>query len=119
MTLWRRNRGADSAVPDAPLDDDPYREYVNKSLVANTYTKGQSASVVQIESSKLMPMIVLLAVLSGSAIGLTAFSFTEARNAEREARMLQYYLLELDAKIIAAGIKKPEEAISKQLERAP
>ena len=40
-----------------------------------------------------------------------------AVNAEREARMLEYYLLELDAKVIASGIKRPEDSIANKLKR--
>jgi len=29
--------------------------------------------------------------------------------------MLQYYVLEMDAKLIAAGVKKPEDAVANQL----
>ena len=34
---------------------------------------------------------------------------------ERQAELLKYYLLELDAKFISAGLKKPEESIAKRL----
>lgn len=34
-----------------------------------------------------------------------------------EVRMLEYYLLELDAKFINAGLKDPAEAISKRLQQ--
>lgn len=42
----------------------------------------------------------------------------DARLAERESRMLQYYLLELDAKVIKAGIKPASEAISKRIQES-
>lgn len=72
---------------------------------------------VSISGERLVPLVIVLAILCGVSIGLAAFSYAAAGRAERESRMLQYYLLELDAKVIAAGIKKPEDAISKQLER--
>jgi hypothetical protein len=31
--------------------------------------------------------------------------------------MLQYYVLEMDAKLIAAGVKKPEESVASQQEK--
>jgi hypothetical protein len=31
--------------------------------------------------------------------------------------MLEYYVLEMDAKLIAAGVKKPEESVAKQQEK--
>lgn len=39
----------------------------------------------------------------------------EVEESKTETRMLEYYLLELDAKAIAAGIKRPEEAIANKL----
>lgn len=77
----------------------------------------QSASVIQIESTKILPMLVVLALMSGLSIGLTVFAFAEARNAEREARMLEYYLLELDAKFINAGLKDSAESIAEKLKQ--
>ena len=82
-----------------------------------TRTAPGSASVVQYEQTKLLPWIMVCCLLAGFAAALATFSMVEAQRSEREARMLQYYLLELDAKAIAAGIKKPEDAISKRLEK--
>ncbi len=78
-------------------------------------TDNRSASVIQIESSKVLPVIVVLAILSGAAIALAWFATLRANDSEREARMLQYYLLELDAKVIASGIKRPEDSIARKL----
>jgi hypothetical protein len=77
----------------------------------------QGASVVQVESSRLLPILVILAVLCGLSIGLAVFSFAASRNADREARMLEYYLLELDAKFIHAGLKDPAESIANKLKK--
>ncbi len=74
-----------------------------------------SASVVQVESSKLLPLLVILALLSGSAIGIGVFAIVYAKSADTEARMLQYYLLELDARVIRAGIKDSDDAIASKL----
>lgn len=60
---------------------------------------------------------IVLGLIAGLALGCAVYAEIEASKAEREARMLEYYLLELDAKFIAAGLKKPEDAISKQLEK--
>lgn len=76
----------------------------------------QGASVVQVESSRLLPILVILSLLCGLSIGLAIFAFSASRNADREARMLEYYLLELDAKFIHAGLKDPAESIAKKLE---
>ncbi|HEU4600510.1 MAG TPA: hypothetical protein VFS24_01010 [Steroidobacteraceae bacterium] len=58
---------------------------------------------------------ILLAVFAGFAVGCGIFALLAAQHAERETRMLEYYVLEMDAKLIAAGVKKPEEAVAKQL----
>jgi hypothetical protein len=87
--------------------DDPLSQFY-----ASPRVSGQSASVVQIESSKLVPLVIVLAILSGVAIGLTSFAFTAAGNAEREARMLQYYVMELDGKLMAAGVIESKESFS-------
>jgi hypothetical protein len=39
-----------------------------------------------------------------------------SKEKETEVRMLEYYLLELDAKVIKAGIKQPSDAIALKLE---
>lgn len=75
----------------------------------------QAASVIQIESTKVLPLLVLLTLVCGMSIGLTVFAFTAASKAETETRMLEYYLLELDAKFINAGLKDPAESIANKL----
>ena len=39
------------------------------------------------------------------------------RDAGTEVRMLEYYLLELDAKFIHAGLKDPADSIAKKLQQ--
>ena len=58
---------------------------------------------------------ILLAAFSGLALGAGLFSMYTASRAEREARMLEYYVLEMDAKLIASGMKKPDEAVANKL----
>lgn len=41
----------------------------------------------------------------------------QANKTERETRMLEYYLLELDGKVIKAGIKRPEDSIAGKLKQ--
>jgi hypothetical protein len=60
---------------------------------------------------------VLAIVLAATSIVVAFWAIFQAVLAEREARMLQYYVLEMDAKLIAAGVKKPEDAVAKKLER--
>lgn len=70
-----------------------------------------SASV-SISGERLVPLVIVLAILSGIAIGFTAFAFNSAGNAEREARMLEYYVMELDGKLMAAGVIESKESYS-------
>jgi hypothetical protein len=79
--------------------DDPLAQFI-----ASPRTDNQSASVVQIESTKIMPILVLLTLLCGLSIGVTFFAFSAARNADREARMLEYYVMELDGKLMAQNV---------------
>jgi predicted ribosomally synthesized peptide with SipW-like signal peptide len=55
--------------------------------------------------------------LASIAIVAAGVAGTLAYWAERETRMLEYYLLELDAKFIHAGLKPPEEAIAVRLSK--
>jgi ABC-type taurine transport system ATPase subunit len=91
------------------------RGHIEHSI--QTRTAPGSASVVQYEQSKLLPWVLVCSILSGLAIGLCLLTVLLSQQAERESRMLQYYVLEMDAKLIAAGVKKPDEAISKRLEK--
>jgi len=82
-----------------------------------TRTAPHSASVVQVEQTKLLPWVLVCSILSGLSIGLCLLAVTLSQQSERESRMLQYYVLEMDAKLIAAGVKNPDDAISKKLEK--
>lgn len=55
---------------------------------------------------------VVAITLSVAALVCAGWSIHESMLSEREARMLEYYVLELDAKFISAGLKKPEDAIA-------
>lgn len=83
-------------------------------FVASPRTDHQSASIVQIESTKFLPILVLLTLLCGLSIGLTVFAFSAARNSDREARMLEYYVMELDGKLMAQNIIEPSRSWSAQ-----
>lgn len=72
--------------------------------------------VTRIEISE-RTLATLAFALATAALVLAAWAIHDANIAEREARMYEYYTLELDAKLIAAGIKKPEDAISKRQEK--
>lgn len=72
----------------------------------NNYGIGRTSSLV-------------LGILCGLSIGVSAFSIWQGTKSERETRMLEYYLLELDAKVIKAGIKEPDDSIAEKLKEKP
>lgn len=84
-----------------------------KAPVSLTLTIDKSVSKV---TAWVIAVIVGNSVLMGAGIVLAIWMTVSYRETEREVRMQQYYLLEMDAKLIAAGVKKPEEAVSKKLE---
>lgn len=57
---------------------------------------------------------ILLAAFAGFALGAAAFSLYTASLAERESRMLEYYVMEMDGKLMKAGVLRPEESWSAQ-----
>ena len=69
-------------------------------------------TVVELSERTLSILAFALALASMVTAG---WALHEASLAEREARMLQYYTLEMDAKLIAAGIKKPEDSVANKL----
>lgn len=79
--------------------DDPIAQFF-----ASPRTDNQSASVVQIESSKLMPLLTILALLTGISIGLSILAASESRKAEREARVLQERWNDLKVELTRRGI---------------
>lgn len=64
------------------------------------------------ENGRLVPWLVVCAIVSGLAVGLSIYAFACARNADREARLLEYYVMELDGKVMRAGIIRPDESWS-------
>lgn len=79
--------------------DDPLAQFIASPILDN-----QSASVVQIESNKLMPLLIVLALLTGVSIGLSIMSANESRKAEREARVLQERWNDLKVELVRRGI---------------
>lgn len=82
-----------------------------KAPVSLTLTIDKSVSKV---ASWAIAVIVVNSILIGVGIVLAIWMTVSYRETEREVRMQQYYLLEMDAKLIAAGVKKPEEAVSRK-----
>jgi hypothetical protein len=73
----------------------------------------RSAQVIQIESSKLLPMMVLLAALSVAGIISSLCAWSEAPTARTEARMAEYYITRLDALLVEQGNKKAGDDFTK------
>ncbi len=70
-------------------------------------SRGQSFTVVGLS--------FLALGLAMGAVVICAMNARESARTEREARMLQYYVLEMDAKLIAAGFKTDSESVAKRL----
>jgi len=81
---------------DTPLDFDPT-------------ASDRSAQVIHIDSGKHLSVVAVCAALCGVAAALSAWSAYTAIRAERETRMLQYYVNEVDGKLIHAGFIEPRE----------
>lgn len=83
-----------------------------------THIRGEGSAHVNVNridiSERTLSVIAL--ALAAAAIVTAFWGIHEAGIAEREARMYEYYTLEMDAKLIAAGVKKPDEAIAKRKE---
>lgn len=108
------------------MGDDPYLPELTHEAVSrgngSAATGGSSLTVHQGLSSGAQLFVVVTACLAlGLSVGAVVIAAMSSQNdsrTEREVRMLEYYLLELDAKAIAAGIKRPEEAIADQLKES-
>lgn len=62
------------------------------------------ATVVQVESSKLLPALIIMSVLAALALIAAVVAWQKASSAETEARMLEYYVMELDGKLMRDGV---------------
>jgi len=65
--------------------------------------------------NKPLPYLIGLAILATAGFAFGIMGWHASVKAERETRMLEYYLLELDAKFISSGLKKPEDSIAEKL----
>lgn len=68
-----------------------------------------SAQIVQIDSGKHVSVIGICAAICGFAGALSCWSAYTANRAERETRMLEYYVNEVDGKLIHAGFIEPRD----------
>lgn len=63
-----------------------------------------SASVVQVETHRLVPHLLICSIICGLALGIAILALILGQISERESRMLQYYVLEVDGKLMKSGI---------------
>lgn len=81
---------------------------------ASPRVREQSAAVVQIENGKWWPLVAVCCLISGIAIALAIWAMTQAERSERETRMLEYYVLELDGKLMHQGLIEQSRSYSAQ-----
>lgn len=79
--------------------DDPIAQFVASPRLDN-----QSASVIQIESNRLVPLVIILALFAGVGIGMSVASMRESAKAEREARVMQERWNDLKVELARRGI---------------
>ncbi len=72
---------------------------------------------IDASQNKLLPWIAFAMLIAGIAIAMSISAKLDAARSERETRMLEFYILELDAKLIAAGYKTDAESIAKKLKQ--
>jgi len=94
-----------------------YQDCEDDSITAAPRAIVNSNKVSITERGATLLVVAILSVITGIALIRSDSAADKAEKAERESRMLQYYVLEMDAKLIAAGVKTPEEAVSKRLEK--
>lgn len=80
--------------------------------------RGAHGVVMSVESNKLVPWLMTTAVLAALAIAFAVCALIIAQRSERESRMLQYYTLEVDGKLMKSGIiDKGYEAWKREREK--
>jgi hypothetical protein len=68
-----------------------------------TRTNSPSASI-SISGERLVPLVIVLALLSGIGIGMAMLSMRESSKAEREARVMQERWNDLKVELVRRGI---------------
>lgn len=77
----------------------------------------RGAQVVQIDSGKHVAAVAVCAALCGVASVFAAWAAFQATYATKRADLLQYYVMELDGKLMAADVIKYEESWAAQQRR--
>ena len=72
----------------------------------------RSASVVQIESSRLLPWLMLSCMFSGFAIAFSCFTFYQMTRTERAYQLMQLQVMDQNAIMIREGLKQPTDTVN-------
>lgn len=70
-----------------------------------------SASVTQVESSKLLPWLMLAAVLSGTSLTGAVAALLLAHYSYEETRQLQIQVMDHNALLIREGLAQPTDEV--------
>lgn len=77
----------------------------------------RGAQIVNIDNGKYIAVVAICAVLCGASAIYAWRASEKADRAEERADLLQYYVMELDGKVMQAGIIKPEESFAGKQEK--
>jgi hypothetical protein len=76
----------------------------------------RSAQVIQLDNGKHMSVVAICTALCALAAGLAFYAYHVATIAEKETRMLEYYVNLLTNEAVAAGIHKNGDNYQKESE---
>jgi hypothetical protein len=63
-----------------------------------------------VESSRLLPWLMLIGIMAGFAVAFSSFTFYQLTRSEREFRLVQLQLMDQNAILIREGLKQPADA---------
>ena len=72
---------------------------------------GSIANVTRVNITDKSKLLIVSVLIAANLIA-TVWMFIEWKMAERESRLLEYYVMELDGKMMAADLVKPPESWS-------
>lgn len=71
------------------------------------HSRAQGASVIQVESSRFLPWLMLCCLLSGFAVAFSCFTFYQLTRTEREYELLKIQQQMTNAWLARAGMVEP------------
>ena len=84
-------------------------EYDDANILQHGGAEGRNNQSIIVDTGKHLAVVALCSALCGIAGALSIWAAYQANRSERESRMLQNYVVELDAKLIHAGFIEPKE----------